>query len=476
MISVRDLLDALPHEPLKRLCDLRDLPARSDDDRRSRLARSYRGKAETFFEDLRKQDLLILLQGTVQIGDQQFEFKNMAQQDAEGLRNFCKSVFIDGKIPESSTPQKNRTPTKKSQAPFDLNRFDEDKFDTDEEYQDKVRNTEVGMVLELQATSMALQDCGEFFALAKPELVYKFFHWAEKNYPELEIDPEEAVKEVKTAVETGEIGIKLPPKDKPVSTKTASESGISLVSKLSTTWSAPYNIPRICKAFGLETPRERFSQKQFRSLVGVLGLSHIELKLEDQDKILTAEDPSPSINDRVRLRLGSSSASTPKSNAGTLALPSEILSRMFKNESEVEHFFVMPLLRLLGYTDNDFSTQHNVSLKQGVKRIFTKADIIIFDGDNRDSSNALVVVEAKGPTTTLDLEHAQQAIWYAHSLQVPYCLVTNSEELWIYQNYARCMRCKKDELPHRWLEIAQFLEKKATIQFKKEFLRRHEAP
>jgi hypothetical protein len=95
-------------------------------------------------------------------------------------------------------------------ADIDLNRFDEEKFESDEEYQDEVRNTPVGTAIEVLATSMTLQDCGEFLAIAQPDLLPKFFAWAEKNYPDLDIDVNEAVKMVKEAVESGEIGIERP--------------------------------------------------------------------------------------------------------------------------------------------------------------------------------------------------------------------------------------------------------------------------
>lgn len=95
-------------------------------------------------------------------------------------------------------------------AAIDLNRFDEERFENDEEYQDEVRGTPVGTAIEVLSTSMTLQDCAEFIAIAQPELLTKFFKWAEKNYPDLDIDSEEAVKLVKEAVASGDIGIERP--------------------------------------------------------------------------------------------------------------------------------------------------------------------------------------------------------------------------------------------------------------------------
>lgn len=95
-------------------------------------------------------------------------------------------------------------------AEIDLNKFDDERFEEDEEYQDAVRSTAAGASVELLATSMTLQDCGEFIALTQPDLLLKFFSWAEKNYPELDIDAKEAVKLIKEAVASGEIGIEKP--------------------------------------------------------------------------------------------------------------------------------------------------------------------------------------------------------------------------------------------------------------------------
>ncbi len=93
---------------------------------------------------------------------------------------------------------------------IDLNRFDDEKFETDEDYQEEVRATPVGIACEIMATSMTLQDCGEFIALAAPELLVKYFRWAEKQYKELDIDPQEAVRLVRQAVADDDLGIEKP--------------------------------------------------------------------------------------------------------------------------------------------------------------------------------------------------------------------------------------------------------------------------
>lgn len=93
---------------------------------------------------------------------------------------------------------------------IDLNQFDPEKFENDESYQEAVLDTPAGDAVAALFTSVTLQDCGEFLALVQPDLLPRFFAWAERNYPELDIDPEEAVQLIKEAVEKNEIGIEKP--------------------------------------------------------------------------------------------------------------------------------------------------------------------------------------------------------------------------------------------------------------------------
>lgn len=95
---------------------------------------------------------------------------------------------------------------------IDLNRFDGERFEVDEEYQDQVRTTQVGVACEILATSMTLQDCAEYLAVVKPEMLHDFMVWADQNYPELDIDAEEAVHMVKKALADNNLGIKIPAK------------------------------------------------------------------------------------------------------------------------------------------------------------------------------------------------------------------------------------------------------------------------
>ncbi len=61
-VRIRELLDLLPGEALETLCERRQLPTpRALDDRRSKLSRSYRGDMKGFLEELRRADLITLL-------------------------------------------------------------------------------------------------------------------------------------------------------------------------------------------------------------------------------------------------------------------------------------------------------------------------------------------------------------------------------------------------------------------------------
>ena len=92
----------------------------------------------------------------------------------------------------------------------DLNNFDPEKFENDEAYQEAVMDTPAADAVATLFTSMTLQDCGEFIQLVNPDLLPKFFAWAEKNYPELDIDCEEAVRLIREAARNNEVCIQRP--------------------------------------------------------------------------------------------------------------------------------------------------------------------------------------------------------------------------------------------------------------------------
>lgn len=93
---------------------------------------------------------------------------------------------------------------------LDLNAFDADKFEEDDDYQEQVRATGLGIVLEGFYTSMTLQDVAEFIGVTQPQLLEGYFQWVSVNYPELDLDVEDAVRLVRKAVQEGDINIVFP--------------------------------------------------------------------------------------------------------------------------------------------------------------------------------------------------------------------------------------------------------------------------
>jgi hypothetical protein len=115
MYSMRGMLDLLPHDALVRLCSLRKLPARSDEARRERLARSYRGDTKTLLNELRHPDLLCLInKDFVADNGKTYRLKNAARHDVDSLRSIGVSVFVENRLTSSfeAVAQEKTAPAK----------------------------------------------------------------------------------------------------------------------------------------------------------------------------------------------------------------------------------------------------------------------------------------------------------------------------------------------------------------------------
>jgi hypothetical protein len=101
MESVRHLLNFLDRDALVILADKRALAAsRSNEERRSRIARSYRGDVVAFLQDLRREDLLELVRDDVVWADSEYFLPNAARYSKEDLLRFAEGVFVhDGPLP-----------------------------------------------------------------------------------------------------------------------------------------------------------------------------------------------------------------------------------------------------------------------------------------------------------------------------------------------------------------------------------------
>lgn len=150
--------------------------------------------------------------------------------------------------------------------------------------------------------------------------------------------------------------------------------------------------------------------------------------------------------------------------------------RKFESEREVEYYFIVPLLESLGYEEEDFAIGYPIEMYEGVNKVKKEADFAVFNGENREKTHALLIVEAKKANKLLTKDAVGQARGYAVWLTTPFYLVTNAEEVELYlyraglQPDVRLMKFSRSELRQNWEELYHHINKAAVIE-RKERLR-----
>lgn len=171
-----------------------------------------------------------------------------------------------------------------------------------------------------------------------------------------------------------------------------------------------------------------------------------------------------------------------KRDIHTQQVPSEawftrIENLSFQSEKEVEHYFIQPIVEELGYAPDACSIDYSLPIHQGSRKRMIRADFVLFDGEGKGREHALVVIEAKEPGRKLTADDAGQARSYAFELSVPYYVVTNGNEIRLYQYNggpqpdSLLSTFYRTELRSRWIELAQFLHRSAVVDFRE--MRRH---
>lgn len=120
------------------------------------------------------------------------------------------------------------------------------------------------------------------------------------------------------------------------------------------------------------------------------------------------------------------------SNIGGSTWLDTLASKTFATEKEVEIRFIIPLLDHLGYSEEDRADGCPIEMTIGSRKARGEADFVLYDGRNRSRENVLLVVEAKRTGIRLD-PHIDQARSYAMFLGAPYYLVTNGDDLRVFE-------------------------------------------
>ena len=151
----------------------------------------------------------------------------------------------------------------------------------------------------------------------------------------------------------------------------------------------------------------------------------------------------------------------------------QMAAREYESEREVEHYFVLPLLEQLGYSEQDIAIGQTVEMFEGVKRVKKEADVMVYNGRGRSPADTLIVVETKDSRRAITADHAGQARGYAMWTRCPYYVVTNGMELdvWLFrgavQQDVRILHADRGELKAAWPSLYAKLSREAVVGYKK---------
>lgn len=104
----------------------------------------------------------------------------------------------------------------------------------------------------------------------------------------------------------------------------------------------------------------------------------------------------------------------------------------FNNEADVETRLVIPLLRALGYSNEDLCSKYPVVFQQGRRGRKPEADLVVFSGPLKSINTSLIVVETKTPGEAFDGAKSQGES-YAFNVRAPFLLITDGRNLELWQ-------------------------------------------
>lgn len=144
------------------------------------------------------------------------------------------------------------------------------------------------------------------------------------------------------------------------------------------------------------------------------------------------------------------------------------------SEMSVSIKFVVPLLNLLGYTEEDRSDGYWIEYSHGSKKIKGEADFVLFNGSNKAKSNSLLLVEVKAAAVNKLKNAIDQARSYSLWLGVPYYMITNGNDIRVFHYRDPHMTdqevffCHRKELNEEtFKDIYSYISKEAIINYMK---------
>ena len=155
-----------------------------------------------------------------------------------------------------------------------------------------------------------------------------------------------------------------------------------------------------------------------------------------------------------------------------------IINRIFETEREVETYFIVPLLEKLGYQYDDICIGYSLEMFRGVQKTKAEADFVIFNGSGRKKIDVLLVIEAKNSNKGINIDHIGQARSYAHELLPSNYIISNGEQIIVYQFNGslipdeKIMEFKRQNLKENWEEFYAYINKNATSERKEWMIER----
>lgn len=150
--------------------------------------------------------------------------------------------------------------------------------------------------------------------------------------------------------------------------------------------------------------------------------------------------------------------------------------REFGSEREVEYYFILPMLEQLGYDESEIAIGYPVTMYDGGHRAEKEADLVTFNGPNKDTNDVLLVVEAKKSDKGINVDQIGQVKSYAKEL-LPACyVITNGQKIVVFQfngmryQDARVMDFERSMLDEMWEDLYKYVSKEATVQRKKDII------
>jgi hypothetical protein len=108
----------------------------------------------------------------------------------------------------------------------------------------------------------------------------------------------------------------------------------------------------------------------------------------------------------------------------------EMARKEYESEKEVEFTFLLPLIKMLGYEEEDIAMDFPVHKFEGSRKLSGRADVALFEGESRNLETVLLIAEAKQSEKLA--KGISEARSYADWVKAPAYLITNAVDIQVF--------------------------------------------